>query len=343
MANVALIPHLAACQILANVEGSDHCPVVAMLDVRVVTAMKSPPLCTKFMPEFSGRQQKLIAYFSRQTVASTPAVTDSQNSDKLFSSLDSETSLTAAKNKEANSQNGSSTSVNLACSVASQSLSADVTESQEEEEFNFRLFEQCPDVAINSLSDVAVSSSGTKRPAGTILTSKHSKSKKARGTGCDTGKQSNLFAFFNKPAAADAKACVRTSETNAAADAMTYPQSTIPDSRQESLENCRKATAAMCSANSGTAGKKAAVMPQISSDGADKPVDGNASAWKNLLKGPPQTPLCKGHGEPCVLRTVRKDGPNKGKQFFVCNRPEGHKNNPEARCDTFVWVSQKKN
>ncbi|XP_784420.3 DNA-(apurinic or apyrimidinic site) lyase 2 isoform X2 [Strongylocentrotus purpuratus] len=68
-----------------------------------------------------------------------------------------------------------------------------------------------------------------------------------------------------------------------------------------------------------------------------------ASAWKNLFKGPPPSPMCKGHQEPCLLRTVKKAGPNLGKQFFVCKRPEGHKNNPEARCNHFEWVSKKLN
>ena len=66
------------------------------------------------------------------------------------------------------------------------------------------------------------------------------------------------------------------------------------------------------------------------------------SAWKNLLGGLGPAPLCKGHNEPCVLRTVKKAGPNKGKQFYTCARGEGLKSNPEARCDTFKWVEKKK-
>lgn len=68
-----------------------------------------------------------------------------------------------------------------------------------------------------------------------------------------------------------------------------------------------------------------------------------SAAWKNLLKGPPPAPLCKGHREPCLLRTVKKeDSLNKGRQFYVCCKPEGHKSNPEARCDHFEWVEKKK-
>lgn len=59
--------------------------------------------------------------------------------------------------------------------------------------------------------------------------------------------------------------------------------------------------------------------------------------WKSLLKGPEPPPLCSSHNEPCVKRTVKKEGPNLGRQFYCCSRPEGHKSNPEARCQFFKW------
>ena len=66
------------------------------------------------------------------------------------------------------------------------------------------------------------------------------------------------------------------------------------------------------------------------------------SAWKNLLGGLGPVPLCKGHKEPCVLRMVKKEGPNRGRQFYTCARGEGLKSNPEARCDFFKWIEKKK-
>ena len=43
-----------------------------------------------------------------------------------------------------------------------------------------------------------------------------------------------------------------------------------------------------------------------------------------------------------MMKTVKKKGPTKDKQFFVCARGEGHSSNPEARCDFFMWVDYKK-
>ncbi|XP_061666014.1 DNA-(apurinic or apyrimidinic site) lyase 2 [Syngnathoides biaculeatus] len=71
------------------------------------------------------------------------------------------------------------------------------------------------------------------------------------------------------------------------------------------------------------------------------PPSGRAASlhfWKSVLRGPPPPPACRLHGEPCVLRTVKKGGPNTGRRFFVCARPQGHAANPEARCNFFAWV-----
>jgi hypothetical protein len=48
-------------------------------------------------------------------------------------------------------------------------------------------------------------------------------------------------------------------------------------------------------------------------------------------------PRCKGHNEPCVIRTVKKKGPNQGRQFYVCVRADGPP--PVGRCDHFQWAT----
>ncbi|KAJ3692787.1 hypothetical protein LUZ60_011882 [Juncus effusus] len=51
-------------------------------------------------------------------------------------------------------------------------------------------------------------------------------------------------------------------------------------------------------------------------------------------------PLCKGHREPCVARSVKK-GANIGRLFYVCARAQGPASNPEANCNHFQWASVK--
>lgn len=69
---------------------------------------------------------------------------------------------------------------------------------------------------------------------------------------------------------------------------------------------------------------------------------GLSSAWKTVFGRGPQAPPCSGHNEACVLRKVKKQGPNKDRQFWVCARPEGSKGDPQARCDFFRWVKERK-
>ena len=78
---------------------------------------------------------------------------------------------------------------------------------------------------------------------------------------------------------------------------------------------------------------------EASGDGTGRKL---SQAWLGVFGGPPKPPLCKGHSEPCVLRTVKKQGPNKNKQFWVCARPGGGKGDPEARCDFFQWRNSKR-
>lgn len=74
---------------------------------------------------------------------------------------------------------------------------------------------------------------------------------------------------------------------------------------------------------------------------AQPPVRSNtklSSEWTDIFGGGQKAPLCSGHGEPAVLRTVKKSGPNKDRKFYVCCRPDGAKTDPNARCNFFKWV-----
>jgi AP endonuclease-2 len=50
-----------------------------------------------------------------------------------------------------------------------------------------------------------------------------------------------------------------------------------------------------------------------------------------------RVPACAVHGEPCREWTVRKAGPNRGRQFYLCARPVGPPTDKEARCNHFEW------
>lgn len=57
--------HFRNCDISPHVQGSDHCPVIAEVDLPIIAAEKCPSLCAKWMPEFAGRQRKMQDFFKK--------------------------------------------------------------------------------------------------------------------------------------------------------------------------------------------------------------------------------------------------------------------------------------
>lgn len=64
-----------------------------------------------------------------------------------------------------------------------------------------------------------------------------------------------------------------------------------------------------------------------------------SSEWSIVFSGPPKPPMCKKHNEPTTLRTVKKTGPTRGQQFWICSRHAGSKNDPNTQCDFFQWLT----
>ncbi len=235
-----------ACVILPDVQGSDHCPVKATLNWELVPCKKCPSLCTKYMPEFTGKQQKLLSYFKK--VSSQP---DAMSHDE-------------AKDSEPGK---------------------DVVGTQDDLAGTKR---KClePEEGGAGVKKVKKQSSGPK--------------------------QANLMAFFGKKSSNSNE--LKKSESKTQNGSKPEPEK---PAEAKTEQNTKDSSA-----------------PKNQGDASQK--------WKMLLKGPAPPPLCRGHKEPCVLRTVIKESLNKGRQFYVCNRPDGHKTNPAARCDHFEWVDKKK-
>ncbi|KAG8447790.1 hypothetical protein GDO86_015049 [Hymenochirus boettgeri] len=224
--------------IMPEVEGSDHCPVKTFMKCQSIPAPKCPPLCTKYLPEFAGRQQKLSHFLVKK--------------EKLENST---------------------------------LVSNEVTSSQSSTEGETILTVQ-------------------KRSSDKLCSNTRKKSKVVANSG-----QGSLLGFF-RPVAQK-----------------------VPLAQEQEKRDT-------------TNSKKENIEDTITKDFVTDPpaLKGNqpqAAFWKSLLKGPPPSPNCKGHGEPCVLRTVKKAGPNYGRQFYVCARPEGHSSNPQARCNFFLWLTKK--
>lgn len=67
-------------------------------------------------------------------------------------------------------------------------------------------------------------------------------------------------------------------------------------------------------------------------DAVDDFIDGTFAQPEKKTKTRNTLNLCKGHQEPCKLLKVKKAGPNKGRQFYVCPCPRSE------QCGHFQWA-----
>ncbi|XP_014827888.1 PREDICTED: DNA-(apurinic or apyrimidinic site) lyase 2 [Poecilia mexicana] len=274
----------SGADIMPEVEGSDHCPVWAHLKCSLLPCSKPPPLCTRYLPEFAGKQQKLSRFLVKVD----------------------------QKSKEA------------------------LPGSQEEEEKRENMNPFCGDSKKRS------SASESTAPKG----------KKSKTTNTSSKPRGNLLSFF-KPKLTDVKPCENTPGLDPFISSHSKPKASATSELRsgmggttEHTELVVDAPSQLCTSSAagetGSAVKAKQPASRLTEGQSDVKKGASSVFWKSVLHGPPPAPCCKVHREPCVLRTVKKDGPNMGKQFFVCGRPQGHASNPEARCNFFMWVDKGK-
>ncbi|XP_077185648.1 DNA-(apurinic or apyrimidinic site) endonuclease 2 [Paroedura picta] len=251
---------LKDAQLLPEVLGSDHCPVQALLSASFLAAPACPPLCTRFLPEFAGTQQKLSRFLVKVEQASLRDEGPEQ----------SRTGPSLSKKRR--------------------------TGPPKKGQGDLRCFFR----------------SSHKSPA--------------RGTDLD-GVCPGLRATLKGAEEAGKESPVggdeRTGEGSAVRKGVGVSQEITANSRQEPVMDVTSGETKNCGDNTAPSGPSQ-----------------SAALWRSLLPGPARPPHCKAHGEPCVLRTVKKPGPNCGRRFYVCARPQGKPSDPRARCDFFLWAAR---
>ncbi|XP_044067369.1 DNA-(apurinic or apyrimidinic site) lyase 2 [Siniperca chuatsi] len=284
-----------AADIMPEVEGSDHCPVWGQLSCSLLPSCKPPPLCTRYLPEFAGKQQKL----SRFLVKVDQKSIQSERRDALPGSQE---------------------------------------EGERRENLNpFR----------------AGNVSGKKRTSDSVVP----KGKKTKTIKTSSKPQGSLLSFF-KPKLTNAvpstEAPVSQCQKTLSLDEVTSSQnsqkasttiedvSSVTSRVPEDAELVFDGSPQLCNSSTSEENDKQMKTKHLTPQPTEPKKGASLVFWKSVLHGPPPPPSCKVHGEPCVRRTVKKEGPNMGKQFFVCARPQGHTSNPEARCNFFAWVEKGK-
>lgn len=275
--------YFMAADIMPEVEGSDHCPVWGQLSCSVLPSAKPPPLCTRYLPEFAGKQQKLSRFLVKVDQKSIPEQRDA--------------------------------------------LPGSQEDGERRENLN-------PTEAENI--------SGKKR----VLTSDPAvpRGKKAKAVKTSSKPQGSLLSFFKPKLTNVVRSAEATSSENCQGTSTTRENvSSLTYRKPKDTELVLNGSTQVCpSSNTEEQIKTKHFTPQQTVGPSVAKKGESLIFWKSVLHGPPPAPSCKVHGEPCVLRTVKKEGPNMGKQFFVCARPQGHASNPEARCNFFAWADKGK-
>lgn len=282
--------YFVAADIMPEVEGSDHCPVWGQLSCPLLPSPKPPPLCTCYLPEFAGKQQKLSRFLVK---------------------VDQKSVQSEQREALPGSQEDGERRENLNPSAAEN---------------------------VSSKKRVLISDSAV------------SKGKKAKTLKASSTPQGSLLSFF-KPnlkhvvpsSEANARGETTSSENSQKASTTREKGSSVTGRVPEDTELLLKGSSQVFPSNNVEEEIKTKhSTPQPNRGPSNAKKKESLVFWKSVLHGPPAAPSCKVHGEPCVLRTVKKEGPNMGKQFFVCARPQGHASNPEARCNFFAWVDKGK-
>ncbi|XP_035242830.1 DNA-(apurinic or apyrimidinic site) lyase 2 isoform X1 [Anguilla anguilla] len=286
--------HFLSADIMPDVEGSDHCPVQGRLCCSPLQSPRCPPLCTRFMPEFAGRQQKLSRFLVQVGPQEQDALPGSQELGEIRENLR-------------------------------------------------------PPADAGSAARIG-NMAGRKR--GPTKETPAPRGKRIK-THNPPKPQGNLLAFFKPAASQGSRSCfvkgqdgsedtgTQHSEGRARVQGGLSPPPDI--TKRGSVEGDGGAMEREGGAVEREGGAMEGEGGAVEGEGGAEPCPRGACPlgfWKAVLHGPPQPPLCKVHQEPCVLRTVRKAGPNMGRRFFVCCRPQGHASNPQARCNFFTWVDK---
>lgn len=336
LVDTELLPYVSDCAIMAEVEGSDHCPVVVTFNCDPVPSSICPQLSSKYMPKFKGQQQKLSFFFTKSVRqdknhhSSQPLLLPSSPHDSQEFCSFSDQKMTAGSAKPHQVLN-----MSAMAEVKSASHFHERRKVNTATQKNVKKMKTSQDV-------------GTKQVSLTSYIRKISSLKDIPNVSMICG---DTILARNEHVQD-----MRTSDTESSKASFSCPQSSqnmklctdhfeSPLSSLKLHGNCESHHFYMLGTNFNKSGTSASENCLSSSSSAassvlstNSSVKDTSQAWKSILTGPLPPPLCPGHNEPCILKTVNKKGPNKNKKFYMCGRPEGTPGNPEHRCNFFQWL-----
>ncbi|KAI0831869.1 DNase I-like protein [Trametes gibbosa] len=333
-----LLPWIQHGDIQPSLKGSDHCPIYIDLrdevtlesgeTIKLRDAMKQtvpprepPRIAAKFWDEFSGKQTVLSAFFSKPELAKA-SLSDSHSTLPTPPALSDDLPPSQP-----------------AVVTASTAMTA-----------------QLKPTPTQSSKLGSAPSTHKRRPPEAVFGSTK-KRKQVKG-------QASIASFFSKPTTSTSASASKprdvieieddapsfsTSNTFTPTHASDIPDpQTLSPAEQDQLDADYRLACELAKADGADLDGVPSSSPSAPASSQD-PTQKKA-AWSELF-APVQAPKCLVHGEPAKMYTVNKQGPNKGKTFFICSRPVGpgyDKGKSERlrdevdhryRCNYFKWTS----
>ncbi|KAF8160011.1 Endonuclease/exonuclease/phosphatase [Crassisporium funariophilum] len=358
-----LVPWVESADIQPHVKGSDHCPVyvdfrdeitdshgntVQLRDVLGVqaeaNAVSEPPrLAAKFWDEYSGKQKLLVSFFGKKATETSLAATPIPASEfprTMQNSHETESSPVAAP------------------------IDLTLSPSRPVTQISSRPLPSPPLSSGVEMGHLTLpTNSKRKLPTGGLeATSKKlklvpSQKKETEKTKEKIAGQSKIANFFAQPKASSSQQSSSTSSATSSSrtkgkaratqmSSSLGEQKSAPHGRSQVDEEADYRFALQLSQSQSQDG-----IPSSSQSSFPEKEKEKKQAWSNLL-APIQPPKCSVHHETAKEFTVNKQGPNKGKRFFICSRPVGpgydkgraerlrEQVDPQWRCDFFKWSSE---
>ncbi|XP_042393652.1 DNA-(apurinic or apyrimidinic site) endonuclease 2-like isoform X1 [Zingiber officinale] len=306
-----------------KLEGSDHVPVhVILRDIPDLPLHNTPSLAVRYIPEVRGWQQSIVSFLVKGQVTRHCMPSDSSNDNN-----------TTAGHEECEIRSEG-------CSLTTEQEFIATSQDSPDPSISKLKLIQKPYTSLNNDSSLTasqksiMSSEVEKREY--MSGSTTSMKKRTRHSTCS---QLTLKSFFKQPKTVgtcddDSLRGDATSQNfYSEKDAEEVSQMMEQEVNQDLQNNCEMSA---MSVNTYDDDSEISFPCERESNRAA------VIEWQKIQQKMKMTlPICKGHGEPCVARSVKREGPNRGRLFYVCARAQGPASNPEANCGYFQWGSSK--
>jgi AP endonuclease-2 len=331
--------------LLIEVQGSDHCPVYAILKETITIDGRAANIQDVMNPEGMFEDGKRKAEYSMKNLLPLsgrliPEFDKRRSIRDMFKQPISHESKQMPERMETKDTTSTSTPA-LSAVFSSAAIIESGTFPQSLVHADAKTIGSTSTIP-NSLS--TVSSKRRAQDGGMTRILKRSKSSAASTNGASAKGQQSLRGFLTSTASrpADPPEISASGTPGRILSCTSSSQPASPKSPQTSLRSDLILEAESSAESTSTANKSSLQSPATSETAfTHDPIVAKESWSKLFSKNIP--PSCEGHEEPCITLLTKKPGINCGRSFYICPRPLGPSGSKEKgtqwRCPTFIWCS----